>query len=411
MGKQQNKRQAAWIRRVLTALLLALAMAGAVPLQSYAASVPSQVKNSKSSVLQVIVYYQDEEGMRYTLQTGSCFAVNRQLLATCAHVVQVSEEELSQIAGACQISEEEAKENIRIGVICGNTWIDASVLAENTGLDAAILRLPVSLPSSRNALRIRNCQEMHSKDACYAVGYPGSKGDPVTGIVPKAEVTAGKVLRCIGFLDSMNYYYLENTASIESGDSGGALLDQEGFVVGIIKAVGISDDGEKRYYAVMSEDLQDMLDSGNYAYTRESRKEEESDGILYQITDYQKKTACVKDSWSGLRSASIKSTIRIEGRTYKVTSIKKNAFKNHKYLKSVTIGKNVKEIGSRAFYGCKNLNKLTIKTQKLSTVSTRAIKGIRSRAVIRVPKGKVNAYRRLFSQAGGVKSTMKFTAK
>ena len=76
-----------------------------------------------------------------------------------------------------------------------------------------------------------------------------------------------------------------------------------------------------------------------------------------------------------------------------------------------TMGKNVKEIGSRAFYGCKNLNKLTIKTQKLSTVSTRAIKGIRSRAVIRVPKGKVNAYRRLFSQAGGVKSTMKFTAK
>ena len=38
-------------------------------------------------------------------------------------------------------------------------------------------------------------------------------------------------------------------------------------------------------------------------------------------------------------------SIKINGATYKVTSIAKSAFKNNKKLKTVTIGKNVSKIG------------------------------------------------------------------
>lgn len=59
---------------------------------------------------------------------------------------------------------------------------------------------------------------------------------------------------------------------------------------------------------------------------------------------------------------------------YKVTSIASNAFKNNITIKKVIIGKNIKRIGKKAFFGCKNLKKITIKTTKLKikTVGAKA---------------------------------------
>jgi len=51
----------------------------------------------------------------------------------------------------------------------------------------------------------------------------------------------------------------------------------------------------------------------------------------------------------------IPDTIVIDGVTYKVTAIEKNAFKNNKYIKKVIIGNNIITIGDNAFYGCKKL--------------------------------------------------------
>ena len=55
----------------------------------------------------------------------------------------------------------------------------------------------------------------------------------------------------------------------------------------------------------------------------------------------------------------IPETVKVSGVTCKVTEISANAFKNDAVLKTVVIGKNVKTIGANAFYGCKNLTKVS----------------------------------------------------
>ena len=55
----------------------------------------------------------------------------------------------------------------------------------------------------------------------------------------------------------------------------------------------------------------------------------------------------------------IPETVKVSGVTCKVTEISENAFKNDAVLKTVVIGKNVKTIGVNAFYGCKNLTKVS----------------------------------------------------
>lgn len=56
----------------------------------------------------------------------------------------------------------------------------------------------------------------------------------------------------------------------------------------------------------------------------------------------------------------IPNTVKIQGITYKVTSIGKKAFYNCSKIKSVTIGKNVKVIKADAFRNCKNLKTVVI---------------------------------------------------
>ena len=92
-----------------------------------------------------------------------------------------------------------------------------------------------------------------------------------------------------------------------------------------------------------------------------------------------------------------------------VTTIGKNAFANDAKLTTVTIGKNVKSIGAKAFYKCKALKKITIKTKKLTkkTVGSKAFTGINKKAVIKSPKAKKAAYKKILLKKG-MKKTMTF---
>lgn len=91
----------------------------------------------------------------------------------------------------------------------------------------------------------------------------------------------------------------------------------------------------------------------------------------------------------------------LSGRSYKVTAIAPNAFKNNKKLKKITIGKNIKKIGENAFYGCKNLKSINVKTTKLTkkTVGKNAFKKINKKAKIKVPKKKRRSYKKIFKAA------------
>ena len=62
----------------------------------------------------------------------------------------------------------------------------------------------------------------------------------------------------------------------------------------------------------------------------------------------------VKPLKATLKSAVVPSVVRIQNHTYKVTAVASKAFRNNKRLTKVTIGKNVKTIGSSAFEGAKS---------------------------------------------------------
>lgn len=108
-------------------------------------------------------------------------------------------------------------------------------------------------------------------------------------------------------------------------------------------------------------------------------------GVKYKITNTKKKTAAVIGASSkSIKKAVIAKTVKINKKTYKVTAISKNAFKN-----------------------CKKLKKVIIQQGKLS-IGKNAFKGINKKAAFKVPKKNLKSYKKmLFRAKTGCKKTMK----
>lgn len=133
--------------------------------------------------------------------------------------------------------------------------------------------------------------------------------------------------------------------------------------------------------------------------------------------------------------ATIPATVQIDGVTYKVTAIEKNAFKKNKNLKTVTIGKNVKtigksafegckkvtsvtigksveKIGEKAFYGCSKVKILTIQSTKLTTkkIGNKAFTKTPKTMTVKIPKKKFKTYKSMLIKKG-VNKKAKFKKK
>ncbi|MCD7709196.1 MAG: leucine-rich repeat domain-containing protein [Clostridiales bacterium] len=125
-----------------------------------------------------------------------------------------------------------------------------------------------------------------------------------------------------------------------------------------------------------------------------------SSGATYQVTSTANNTVKFV-SYSGTASkATIPATVTYGGTKYKVTAIAANAFSGNKNITSVTIGKNVKKIGNKAFKGCKKLKTVKINSTKLTSVGKNAFKGISSSAKIKVPSDYKKAYKKLLTASG-----------
>mgnify|MGYP000025456644 FL=1 len=110
----------------------------------------------------------------------------------------------------------------------------------------------------------------------------------------------------------------------------------------------------------------------------------------------------------GAKKMNIPSTVRINGRQFKVTAIGANVCKGNKKLTTVTIGKNVKSIAAKAFYKNKNLKKINIKSVTIAKIGKNAFKGIHKKAVFVVPKkAKKKLRKKLTAKVGFQKKTMK----
>ena len=91
-----------------------------------------------------------------------------------------------------------------------------------------------------------------------------------------------------------------------------------------------------------------------------------------------------------------------ENTTEETVRIEDYAFKDREDIEDVVIPSNVTEIGKGAFYNCKNLKTIIIKTSALSTktIGPNAFTGIYKKPTIKVPAKQMKTYKKLFGLKG-----------
>jgi S1-C subfamily serine protease len=141
-----------------------------------------------------------------TLRTGSGFAVSRAThIVTNAHVVN-----------ACK----------SLRVLSGVQQSSARVLAMDTDADLAVLQSSLSVSKT---LAMRSQPALRLGESVIAFGFP------LTGALSQGgNLTTGNVSALAGLRDDPRY--LQITAPVQPGNSGGPLLDAGGNVIGVITA-------------------------------------------------------------------------------------------------------------------------------------------------------------------------------
>lgn len=117
----------------------------------------------------------------------------------------------------------------------------------------------------------------------------------------------------------------------------------------------------------------------------------------------------VSNSNTAATSITIPNTVTYEGVTYKVTRIDSSAFASNASLTSVTIGSNVIAIGSKAFYKCKKLVKVKIKSKQISTIGSKAFYGIKNNALFYAYRSKLTSYQSKIKKSG-INTTIRLKA-
>ncbi len=126
-------------------------------------------------------------------------------------------------------------------------------------------------------------------------------------------------------------------------------------------------------------------------------------GNSYIVTKSDKKNGTVT-LVTGKKTAAkvtIPASVTIGDYSYKVTEVKASAFAGSKKITSVKIGKNVTKLGDKVFSGCAKLKTIDLSANTaLKTVGKNAVKGVVSKCVVKAPKSKKAAYKKLFAGKG-----------
>ena len=162
----------------------------------------------------------------------------------------------------------------------GNSQIQASIIRANEGLDIAALKIDKKTSIYAIFGQVRTGEDV------LALGFPLSDilGDEI-------KATKGVVSALVGYQGNKDY--LQFTAPIQSGNSGGPLLNEGGFVIGINTANLVGEEFQNINFAIKGTSALSFLGQYGIEFEHiESQESMNSADIVEQASEYTVRVLC-----------------------------------------------------------------------------------------------------------------------
>lgn len=263
------------LARVLVAAM-AVCLAVCLMLPTAALAANDAVNNCRYGVLQVNLVYTDDNNVQTKVNGGTGFLINDNTMITCHHVVNLSESDMQELASIYGKTVAEVQSRLSITVtVSRDVTINASKLTESFEMDFSVLRLSSSL-QGKTPLTIRSSAGVQQTEDVYTIGFP-SLGTLLqtynTYTSDDATITQGVVNKtAIGtnMYSGANTNYIQTSCNLDYGNSGGPMVDENGYVIGISQGVWewTNDSPTEYYNAIAIDQLTEVLDALGIVYTK-----------------------------------------------------------------------------------------------------------------------------------------------
>ena len=294
------KKANALMRRVLSFCMVVMLAAGmlVIPSEKVAADTTAnqKIQDAKNAVVEVMVSVQNKLGKWVDLVGGTGFLVgteaNAQYVVTNDHVANATDTNWltdDVLEGMKTISEEEdykkIKTKVRI-VLKRDSYTDATIVQSSAESDLAILKLESPI-YNRAPIALDDQNEPQSTETVYTLGFPGivqAYQDDQVYTSDDVTVTDGSVskIAASSAITGTPITYINHSAKISEGNSGGPLLNAEGNVIGV-NSWSASTDQTSYYYSIQISEVTYLLKAMGIDYMQAG--ETPSDGTDTEGTD------------------------------------------------------------------------------------------------------------------------------
>lgn len=273
--------------------------------QNIHAETKDPIGDAKNGIVEIFSGFSDREGIFWRMKSGSGFLISNAegttYIVTNYSIIQNSSEEKTAYCEANGIDIENfgMTDSIRV-VVKGDVTIDASVLTESKEMNFCILSTENAV-NEKTELKLGDAQSLVTGDSIYALGFPKDI-ESLEFQTSDVEIFQGNIQDKES--NQAGIRYLQHSAIISAGNSGGPILDAEGYVVGI-NCSEYSNPASGRYYSLPINELTEVLDnfSINYGSKKKDVLKQDLNALKQECIQLNESGRYKKDSLTALQTA------------------------------------------------------------------------------------------------------------